>query len=225
MNEPVQGRRVEWMRVVVISPVRIYRQGLASLFDAEDGVEVTGAVAEPADVPPVLDRYGADVLLLDGTGEPTGGPVPGILGGLVEATDVPVVVLGIPDQSADVVACVEAGVAGYVTNDGTFADLLDTLRAATRGEFVCKARVTAGIVLRLAALARERRRSPVTQLTSRELEIVTLIDSGFSNKEIATRLNIQIATVKNHVHNILDKLGVHGRGAAAALVRGYQAAT
>ncbi len=224
MDEPIQDR-VGRMRVVVVSPVRIYRQGLTRLFDAEDGTEVTGSVADPAAVLPLLDELGADVLLLDVTGEPAGTTRPDAVGGLAAATGIPVVALGIRDQPADVVACVEAGVAGYVTNDGTFAELVGTLRAATRGEFVCQARVTAGIALRLAALARERRRSPVTQLTSRELEIVTLIDSGFSNREIASQLSIQVATVKNHVHNILDKLGVQGRGAAAALVRGYQAAT
>lgn len=223
MNGPGQGSRDGWLRVVVVSPVRIYRQGLVSLFGAEDGVEVTGAVAELAAAPLLIARYGADVVLLDVTSAAVDREVLDALRGLVDVRALPVVALGVPEQPARVVACVEAGVAGYVTNDDTFADLVDTLRAATRGEFVCKAQVTAGLASRLAALARERRRSPVSQLTSRELEIVTLIDSGFSNKEIASRLDIQLATVKNHVHNILDKLDVRGRGAAAALVRGYQA--
>lgn len=225
MNYPGQGSRDEYVRVVVVSPVRIYRQGLVSLFGAQDGVEVTGAVGDLSAAPVLVDRYGADVVLLDVTSAPVDKQVLDALGGLAEVSTLPVVALGVPEQPASVVACVEAGVAGYVTNDDTFSDLVDTLRAATRGEFVCKAQVTAGIALRLAALARERRRSPVSQLTSRELEIVTLIDSGFSNKEIASRLDIQLATVKNHVHNILDKLGVRGRGAAAAVVRGYQAVT
>ncbi len=213
------------MRVVVVSPVRIYRQGLARLLEAEDGIELTGTVAAVAAVRPLLARPGVDVLLLDMTGDLAGRPGLDVLRELAAATEVPVVALGVPDRATDVVACAEAGIAGYVTNDSTFEDLIDTLRAATRGEFTCKARVTAGLVLRLAALARERRRSPVAQLTSRELEIVTLIDSGFSNQEIASRLHIQLATVKNHVHNILDKLGVQRRGEAAAAVRRYQTAT
>jgi two-component system nitrate/nitrite response regulator NarL len=223
MVEPIDGHLVGGMRVAVVSPVRIYRQGLARLLEAEDGVELTGAVAGAAAVTPLLDR--ADVLLLDMTGDLAGRPGLDVLRGIAETTATPVVALGIPDHATDIVACAEAGIAGYVTNDSTFDDLIDTLHAATRGEFMCKARVTAGLVLRLAALSRERRRSPVAQLTSRELEIVTLIDSGLSNKEIASRLTIQLATVKNHVHNILDKLGVQRRGEAAAAMRRYQTAT
>jgi two-component system, NarL family, nitrate/nitrite response regulator NarL len=225
MSEPVDGHRVGRMRVVVVSPVRIYRQGLGRLLEGEDGVELTGTVDEAAAVAPLLDRPGVDVVLLDMTGDLAGRAGLAVLRAIAETTDVPVVALGIPDRASDVVACAEAGMAGYVSNESTFDDLVDTLRAATRGEFACKARVTAGIVLRLAALARERRRTPVTHLTSRELEIVTLIDSGFSNKEIASHLSIQLATVKNHVHNILDKLGVQRRGEAAAAVRRYQTAT
>jgi two-component system, NarL family, nitrate/nitrite response regulator NarL len=212
------------MRVVVISEVRIYRQGLAQLFGAEDGVELAGTVPQVADVSAVLGRAEGDVILLDMTGERGGERGMAALRQLTGDTDVPVVVLGIPDRPDEVVACAEAGIAGYVTNENSFDELVSTLRAATRGEFSCQARIAAGLVLRLAALARERRRSPVAQLTTRELEIVTLIDSGFSNKQIASRLHIQLATVKNHVHNILDKLGVNGRGEAAAAVRRYRAA-
>src|SRR2546430_13942847 len=81
---------------------------------------------------------------------------------------------------------------------------------------------SAGALLgRIAALATDGRSDRVQALlTSREREIMGLIDEGLSNKEIAKRLRIEVATVKNHVHNILEKLQVHRRGEAAARVRG-----
>src|SRR5256886_10308318 len=81
---------------------------------------------------------------------------------------------------------------------------------------------SAGALLRrIAALATDGRSDRVqAHLTSREREIMGLIDEGLSNKEIAKRLRIEVATVKNHVHNILEKLQVHRRGEAAARVRG-----
>jgi two-component system, NarL family, nitrate/nitrite response regulator NarL len=72
----------------------------------------------------------------------------------------------------------------------------------------------------VAALARERRLDPIEQnLTARELEVLRLIEEGRSNKEIATALSIELPTVKNHVHRILEKLHVHRRSEAAARVR------
>jgi len=89
-----------------------------------------------------------------------------------------------------------------------------------RGEAVCSPRVAGALLRRIAALATDGRSDRVpAHLTKREREIMGLIDEGLSNKEIAKRLRIEVATVKNHVHNILEKLQVHRRGEAAARVR------
>jgi len=85
---------------------------------------------------------------------------------------------------------------------------------------VCSPRVAGALLRRIAALATDGRSDRVpAHLTNREREIMGLIDEGLSNKEIAKRLRIEVATVKNHVHNILEKLQVHRRGEAAARVR------
>jgi DNA-binding NarL/FixJ family response regulator len=74
---------------------------------------------------------------------------------------------------------------------------------------------------RAAFSGRRGDRAPVDALTSRELQVIRLIDQGLSNKEIASRLSIEVTTVKHHVHNILEKLSVHRRGEAAARVRAH----
>ena len=90
-----------------------------------------------------------------------------------------------------------------------------------RGELRCTATLAAKLVQALSSreppAAGHAPRSP---LTARESEIVQLIDEGLSNKEIAVRLGIEVATVKNHVHNLLEKLRVHRRFEAAARLRG-----
>lgn len=203
----------ERVRVAVISPVRIHRHGVARLLRQEPGITVACTARNAATALSSFD--GVDVVLLDVSGEH------GLdtLRELTAKSAVPLVVLGIRDRPAEVVDYAEAGVAGYVTDEHTVDDLVAAVRSAHHGEFSCPASVAAGLAARLTLRAREHRPSPLSLLTARELEILTLIESGSSNKEIARRLHIQLTTVKNHVHNILRKLGVRGRGEAAATAR------
>lgn len=128
---------------------------------------------------------------------------------------------GISETAAAAVACVEAGLAGFIDEDGSIDALVNTTLSALRGEFHCSPRVTAHLCKRLAALANANTAGLLTaahSLTPRERQIASLVSNGLSNKEIALGLRIGPATVKNHVHNILDKLGVRRRAAIAARV-------
>jgi two-component system, NarL family, nitrate/nitrite response regulator NarL len=128
--------------------------------------------------------------------------------------------LGLPETDEAVLAYAEAGIAGYVSRDGSVQDLVTAIEGAVKGELRCSPRLAGTILRRLAWRAAVGGDvSPRTTLTSRETEIVRLIDQGLSNKEIAVRLGIEVATVKNHVHNLLDKLRVHRRSEAAARLR------
>ncbi len=215
---------VEVIRVAVISPVRIYLQGLTHLLRTESGVQVVGTAPGVGAAEAFLAGAAVDVVLLDMTGAMAGERGLDALYRLADRTALPCVVLGISDRPDDVVTYAEAGIAGYVTNESSFTDLVETLRSATRGEFNCRAGVAAGLVGRLAALASVHRGVQAPRLTSRELQIVALIESGHANKEIARLLHIQLTTVKNHVHNVLEKLGVGSRGEVAAAVRSLRPA-
>jgi DNA-binding NarL/FixJ family response regulator len=134
-----------------------------------------------------------------------------------------VIALGMPDQEEMLLEWAEAGVSGFVPRDASVEDLVSTVESAVRGEFHCTAKLAGTLLRRLACRpsaasiwgASER-------LTPRESEIVGLIDGGLSNKEIAVRLGIEVATVKNHVHNLLEKLRVRRRGEAAARLRSHE---
>jgi two-component system nitrate/nitrite response regulator NarL len=131
--------------------------------------------------------------------------------------EVQVLALAIDDTDESVVAWAEAGVAGFVTRDTSLDGLMGAVESVAQGGTSCSPRATAALLRRLASLAEVRRRvDRGGQLTPREREIVALIDQGLSNKQIASELQIEIATVKNHVHSVLEKLQVQRRGAAAA---------
>jgi DNA-binding NarL/FixJ family response regulator len=123
-------------------------------------------------------------------------------------------------NAADIIVCAEAGASGYVTREGSLADLVTAINSAAQDELACSPKIAAALIRRVATLAAAHRDDAVgARLSRREIEIVSLIDRGLTNKEIAGRLFIALATVKNHVHNVLDKLDVQGRDEAAAWIR------
>lgn len=132
----------------------------------------------------------------------------------------PVIALGVPEIEEHVIACAEAGAAGYLPKRGSFADLLTVMNSVARGETVCSPRMAAMLLRRVATLAAQQEPDPRNaRLTPREHQVLVLIEQGLSNKDIARRLSIEVRTVKNHVHNIFDKLHVRSRGEAAARAR------
>jgi DNA-binding NarL/FixJ family response regulator len=125
----------------------------------------------------------------------------------------------VPEADDEIVQLAEAGVDGLVTRDASLADVLDAVAAAVRRETLTSPTVAAVLLRRVASLAGERRPAETSSLTRREREIVALIGRGLSNKEIAQSLRIELSTVKNHVHNILEKLHVPRRTDAVAAAR------
>jgi DNA-binding NarL/FixJ family response regulator len=205
------------IRVLVASDVRLYREGLAESLRRGGRVEVVGTAADGGASMRCASELAPDVVLVDlamGDWEPT------VRGIVASARDTGVVVLGVREVESEVVACAEAGVAGYVTREASLEELVEVVESVARGESLLAPRIGA-LLLRRVAEAAKRSRAPtaVDRLTPRETQIVGLIDEGLSNKQIAGRLSIELATVKNHVHSILEKLEVERRAEAAARVR------
>jgi two-component system nitrate/nitrite response regulator NarL len=198
--------------VFILSPIRIYREGLSSVLAEQPAIRVRGAAAALEDAVAGLENTGVDVVLFDV------GTDPGVAGlrQLARYDGLRVIALGVVEDQDSVIACAEAGIAGYATPNSSLTELVQTIRAAARGDFSCPPHIAAGLLRRLAAVAPREVSAHQGCLTLREREIVGLIERGLSNKEIARRLGIQVATVKNHVHNILDKLGVARRADAVA---------
>jgi two-component system, NarL family, nitrate/nitrite response regulator NarL len=203
------------VRVFVALDGRVYRDGICRLIAAERSLELTGA-ASTVDAPARLrGEARVDVVLVDATRRAN----------LLLAREISsaaegarVVALVAPDQEDEVVAWAAAGVSGLVSWNAAPPQLADILKRAARGETPCSPDLA-------EAFLRRARDEPAGafgadgSLTERESEIAELVARGLSNKAIALRLSIELATVKNHVHSVLEKLKVHSRGEAAAKLR------
>jgi DNA-binding NarL/FixJ family response regulator len=202
--------------VLVVDDSKLYQETLARALRPEIG---HGTVMTAADLHEALawaERSCPDVVLLNMA---TAHSV-GVLRAIVAAVpDAPVVAIGIPEADEQVIACAEAGAAGFLFRRQPLTTLLAVMQAVTSGEFPGSPRTTATLLRRVAALAAERHVHRGDRLTLRERQVLRLVDEGLSNKEIARRLSIEVHTVKNHVHNILEKLQVRRRGEAAARLR------
>jgi DNA-binding NarL/FixJ family response regulator len=207
-------------RVLIVAHIRLYREGLAAMLHGERRIEVVGAATGADEAVAAVRAHRPDVVLLD-TAIPDN---VWIVRALVAAEPgTKVVALAVPDVDRELLACAEAGVAGYVTREGSVEDLVEAVESVARGEMLCSPRMAATLLQRVATLALEQSPEAIeARLTTRELEILDLIDQGLSNKEISRRLTIELSTVKNHVHNILEKLNVSRRGEAAARARGVR---
>ena len=208
-------------RVLIVDDTWLSCEGLASLLEGEAWIGALDTAANLEGTLESLRGFCPDVVLVNLA---TLGSI-AILSTMVEmAPHAWVIAIGVSEREDEVVACAEAGVAGYLTREGSLTDLRATVQSVVRGEPLCPPRIVATLLRRVATLAAERRSwTSTAHLTAREHEILRLIDHGLSNKEIGQRLSIEVRTVKNHVHNILEKLGVHRRGEAAARMRAMQA--
>ncbi len=204
-------------RVVVAASVRLYRDGIA-LSLQQQGIQVVALVSTAQETLAAVSASPADVVLLDVSME----GAHDVVRTLVERTPgMKVVAFAVDDGHDDeVLACAEMGVAGWVGRDGSLRDLIEAIRNAARGELVCSAHMAGLMARRLAVLAGRREVVPSGPLlTPRELEIAELLSQGMSNKHIARTVSLQLATVKNHVHSILAKLGATSRSEAGARLR------
>jgi two-component system nitrate/nitrite response regulator NarL len=204
------------LRVLVVSSVRLFQEAFASLLGRDHGISVVGAASLPQ-ASAIAGELRPDVILFDATRQAN----LDYAKDLAEQRPAPkVVAFGVAETDAEIVTLAEAGIAGYVSDDAAAEDVAAVLASAMRDELLCSPRDAAKLCHHVSLMSRHGHGTAEhAALSRRELQIASLIDRGLSNKEIARRLGIQATTVKNHVHNILDKLKVHRRGEAAACLR------
>ena len=199
------------IRIMIVEDHHVVRQGFIALLKLVEGFEI---VAEAPDGDRALElfrEHRPDVTLMD-LRLPTMGGVETIGRIRAEFPDARIIVLTTFDGDEDIYRALQAGAKGYLLKGMSSEELIEAIRSVHRG----KSRIPAAVAERLA----ERLSGPT--LTDRETDVLRLIVSGNSNKEIAGALFISEATVKTHVNSLLGKLGVTDRTQAAttALQRG-----
>jgi DNA-binding NarL/FixJ family response regulator len=194
----------------VAGDLRLVRDWLTNDLDAAPDLAVLGAASGRAETVSLARRLIPDLLVIDRSMPDGLLAVREILAGLPR---VRILAFGVQETEPEVAVCSDAGIHGFIPRDASRATLLESVRRTMRGEFVGSASVSALLLRHFA-----RRTAPLAGrgLTGREVEILRLIELGRSNKEIATAVGIELATVKNHVHRLLRKLQVRRRTEAAA---------
>ena len=224
INGPTAGSGIgitPKIRIVVADDHPIFRDGLCKLLALEDDFEVVAQAQDGRQVLEVLHQLEPDILLLDLK-------MPG-LDGLqtlqrlqVAKGKTRVIVLTASDDKNEFVQAMKLGTSGIVLKQTATDQLIKSIRKVHAGEIWLDSHTTAAVIRQFVANEdaapppqplsgappRERERSPLSQ---REREIVILVAQGFKNKEMAERMFISEQTVKNHLHNIFDKLGVSDR--------------
>ncbi len=209
------------VRVLLVDDQALFREALATLLAVRPEIDVVG---EAGDGAAALERAAAlrpDVVLMD-LHMPVLDGIAATRRLRAEQPGVRVLALTTFDDDEDVFAALRAGAVGYLLKDVASDRLVEALLAAARGESVLQPSVAARVVARFAQLPDDAPRRPqplVVPLSERELEVLRLLADGGSNREIATGLFLAEGTVKNHVTNVLAKLGARDRTQAALRAR------
>jgi DNA-binding NarL/FixJ family response regulator len=203
--------------ILIIDDCTLYRENLAAIF-ALHGMAVPSFAWDLPSLVTALHGTEPSVVLLN---IETRGSALLLQAAMDIRPSLRVIVLGASeDNESEIVACAEAGVAGYHMRTDSLEDLLVLIRKVAAGGTSCSPRVSAILLRRLSALASQRQpAAKELALTTREVQILRMLELGRSNQDIATQLAIAVHTVKNHVHSLLTKLGVSTRAEAAAVSR------
>jgi DNA-binding NarL/FixJ family response regulator len=204
------------IRALVVDDHDLFRTGLSSLLSAQSDIEVVAQASGGRMAVRLARELQPDVVLMDLQ-------MPDLPG--YEATreiierdkSTRVVVLTVLSDDADVVAALEAGACGFLAKDTPIDDVIVAVRAAAQGGAWLSPRAADVVLTRMRQSAQKQQseREPQVELSERELDVLRLIARGFENSEIAVSLNISPRTAKNHVSNILAKLGLPSRVQAA----------
>lgn len=204
--KPITRTRV----VLVADSVRLTREALCEVL-GRNGFTVAGSDARPASIVAALDdRF--DVVVMNAATINLRAAVRAV----ESHRNIPIVAMSVAATVDAVSMCAELGLAGFVLADDTIENLLEMVSTATIAAPQCPS--TAVPMLLRAMRNRAKASTGTDRLTRREREIAGLLREGLANKEIAARLGITARTVKNHLHHIYDKLGLHSRGEVAALL-------
>lgn len=211
------------VRVLVVDDQQLMREGIASLLSIQDGIEVVGTAANGQEAIAQADALSPDVILMDIR-------MP-VMDGIAATTQVrcrlpacQVIMLTTFDDEEYIVKSLVAGACGYLLKDIPAQDLAQAISLAHRGIYQLDPAIAGKLVGALTGMtakttAYTAASDELNALTERELEVLKLVATGATNREIAQKLVISEGTVKNHVSNMLTRLGLRDRTQAAIYAR------
>lgn len=212
------------INLAIISDIRLYREGLGKILNEIEGINVVGVIEGYKEIFTISEIVQLDVVLLDIRMRDSMAMAASVTS---EYSSVKIIVTAVPDNDNNYLQCIESGITGYLLNDSTIDELIDAVKTVDKGSMYCPCAITQ-YILRDVKNKRDEKKinedksgysKSFNLLTQRELQIVNLLTEGMSNKAIAKNLTIELSTVKNHVHNILVKMGVESRTQVACMLQ------
>ena len=202
--------RVKKIRILNADDHPIFRDGLRKLLSLEEDFQVIGEAEDGKQAVDMVFKLQPDVLLLDMKMPGTNGIATlELLGDKAKATRV--IILTASEDEAAVLQAMRMGTAGIVLKQTATEMLIKSIRKVHDGEIWLDSRMTTAVMKEFSQPPAAAPQTPKLTISTREREVVTLVCQGFRNKEIAEKMFISEQTVKNHLHNIFDKLGVSDR--------------
>ena len=212
---------MDLIKVLLVIEARLIGNIVASVLEEEAEIQVVGCVTNWNDALQCIETQEVNIVLVS-VGLSDQGALELIRAMMNRDLSTRVVALGLSEENKnEALRYIEAGACGYIPKDSSVHELIEAIRLAQKGEAKVSSRIAGAMMERLFHLARmfsavEHKIDGEARLTSRELEVLQFIGEGLTNQEIAERLVVEVGTVKNHVHSILEKLNVSSRDEAAS---------
>ena len=199
------------IRVALIDDQTLVRQGIRGLLELSDKVEVVAEADDGDGAVALVREHSPDVVLMD-MRMPRLSGAGGIKALKTAGFDTPVIILTTFDDHEQVLEGIKAGAKGYLLKDVSLENLLQAIESVAAGERMIQPAITEALLRGLSRQSAAFESSEMPEpLTPRETEVIRLMAGGYSNREISQALNKSEGTIKNHVSNILAKLGVRDR--------------
>lgn len=200
------------MRILIVDDHILFREGLAGLLRSQQDMQVVGECGTVEEAIETAKEVSPDVILMDFS-LPDGTGLEATKAILASMPEVQIIFLTVHDNDERLISAMRSGAKGYLLKNLSVNKLLASLRALERGEAAISRTMMARILEEFANTepSRQPSPSPLVGLTAREIEVLQELSGGVTNQEIANRLFISENTVKNHIHNILEKLKLNNR--------------
>jgi two-component system nitrate/nitrite response regulator NarL len=206
------------IRLAVIDDHPLFREGVTRSLVEHGGFEIVGEGSSADEAQRIAADFNPDLMLIDIS--MPGGGLNAVASILERNAEQKIVLLTVSESSEDITQALNLGAKGYVLKGVGSKTLADILRAVNSGESYLSPVLSARLLTQLTSLSKsEPNTKPISELSSREQEVLSLVASGLSNKHVALQLQLQEKTVKHHMTRILAKLNVRNRTEAAMMLR------
>ncbi len=205
---------MEKIRLLVIEDNRLLREGITAMLNQHSEFKLVAAFGTSENILQKIPALKLDIMLLD-PGLRSQNSLEVIRSIKKKSKEVGIIVMNLVPTQADILDYVKAGVSGFILKNASIEDLFSAVRSVARGEKVLPTHLTESLFTQIVKCAVNGPGSvkvmESVDMTQREQQVIELITSAMSNKEIAQKLHLSTHTVKSHIHNILEKLALHSR--------------